>query len=244
MDFLRSIDCETLYLVGDIVDFWSLRRRHFWPPEHNDVVQKLLRKARHGTQVILVPGNHDDFMRGFLDIEFGKILLKADHIHVTAAGRRLLVIHGDQFDSVVARAPWLAHLGSRALAVSQVINQWFNWWRGRFGLPYWSLSGYLKHKVKHRARFLATFYATLMREAQHRGVDGVVCGHLHAPGVRDLGPITYYNDGDWVDHCTALVEYDDGRMELLNWADKGLPLQDHPPSLADARLPRETGETA
>jgi len=215
LDFLRVTDSDTLYLTGDIIDIWRLRRRHFWPQEHNDVIQKLLRKARRGTRVLLIPGNHDDFFRQFHGMEFGKIEIRPDFVHRTADGRRLLVIHGDQFDSVVARAPWLAHLGTGALAVSQVVNQWLNWGRRRLGLPYWSLSGYLKHKVKHRARFIAAFDAALSIEARRRGVDGVVCGHLHFPACRDLGGIMYYNDGDWVDHGTALVEHFDGRMEIL-----------------------------
>jgi UDP-2,3-diacylglucosamine pyrophosphatase LpxH len=228
LDFLRQVESDTLYLVGDVIDFWRLRHRHYWPQEHNDVIQKLLRKARRGTRVILVPGNHDDFLRDFLGMEFGKIEIRADAIHRTADGRRLLVIHGDQFDSVVARAPWLAHLGTRALAISQVFNQGYNWIRRRCGLPYWSLSGYLKHKVKHRARFIATFDAALLREAQARGVDGVVCGHLHAPTVRPVGAITYYNDGDWVDNCTALVEHADGRLELLHWPEPETHPADEP----------------
>lgn len=235
LDFLRNVETDTLYLVGDIIDFWRLKRRHYWPQEHNDVIQKLLRKARRGTRVIFVPGNHDDFLRDFLGMEFGKIEIRADAVHETADRRRLLVIHGDQFDSVVARAPWLAHLGTRALAVSQVFNQAYNWCRRRLGLPYWSLSGYLKHKVKHRARFIATFDAALLREAAARNVDGVVCGHLHAPAVRQINGITYYNDGDWVDNCTALVEHADGRMELLHWPE---------PSAKPAEAPTETGVSA
>lgn len=215
LDFLRESESDTLYLNGDIIDIWRLRRRHFWPQEHNDVIQKVLRKARRGTRVLLIPGNHDDFFRQFQDMEFGKIEIRADAVHLTADGRRLLVIHGDQFDSVVAGAPWLAHLGSGALAVFQVFNQWLNWIRLRVGLPYWSLSGYLKHKVKHRAKFIAAFNTALSAEAKRRGVDGVVCGHLHFPAVRDLGGVTYYNDGDWVDHGTALVEHHDGRMEIV-----------------------------
>ncbi|NYZ12335.1 UDP-2,3-diacylglucosamine diphosphatase [Azospirillum sp. RWY-5-1] len=217
LDFLRECEAETLYLVGDIVDVWRLRRRRFWPQEHSDVVQKLLRKARRGTRVILVPGNHDDVLHDYVGLEFGQILIKPDHIHETADGRRLLVIHGDQFDTVVARAPWLAHLGTHALAVSQLVNQWFNWWRRVFGYPYWSLSGYLKHKVKHRAAFIAKFDAALVLEAERRGVDGVVCGHIHHPEIRQIGAITYYNDGDWVDSCTALVEDENGQLELIRW---------------------------
>jgi UDP-2,3-diacylglucosamine pyrophosphatase LpxH len=217
LDFLRSVESDTLYLVGDIIDFWRLRRRHYWPQEHNDVIQKLLRKARRGTKVMLVPGNHDDFLRDFYGMEFGKILIRPDHIHLGADGRRILVIHGDQFDSVVKHAPWLAHLGTGALAASQVINQALNWCRRRMGLPYWSLSGYLKHKVKHRAKYIAAFDQAMAAEVRRRGVDGVVCGHLHAPAIRETTGFAYYNDGDWVDNCTAVVEHHDGRMELLHW---------------------------
>lgn len=235
LDFLRCVESDTLYLVGDVVDFWRLRRRHFWPQEHNDVIQKLLRKARKGTRVILIPGNHDDMMRNFLGLEFGKILIEDDHIHETADGRRILVIHGDQFDAVVAHAPWLAHLGTSALAVSQVVNQWLNWGRRQFGYPYWSLSGYLKHKVKHRGDAIAKFDAALLLEAERRGVDGVVCGHIHTPDIRPLGSITYYNDGDWVDNCTALVEDESGQMELLHWPE---------PAPTVKAVPADTGVAA
>lgn len=217
LDFLRQVESDTLFLVGDVVDFWRLKRRHYWPDDHNAVIQKLLRKARKGTRVVLVPGNHDDFLRDFLDMEFGQILIAADYVHETADGRRLLVIHGDQFDGLVAHAPWLAHLGTHANAAAQLVNQWFNWGRRRLGYGYWSLSGYLKHRVKHRGNFLAKFDAALAAEAERRGVDGVVCGHVHSPDIRQIGAITCYNDGDWVDNCTALVEDHQGQIQLLRW---------------------------
>jgi len=219
LDFLRSVECDTLYLVGDVIDFWRMRRARYWPQSHNDVVQKLLRKARKGTRVILTPGNHDDMLRGYLDHEFGRILVVGDAIHEMADGRRFLVIHGDQFDSVVARAPWLGHLGTHANAASQLVNQWFNFVRLKLGYPYWSLSGYLKHKVKHRGQFIANYENALVEEARRRGVDGVVCGHIHYPQHKELEGILYYNDGDWVDNCTALVEHESGELELLRWLD-------------------------
>lgn len=217
LGFLRAAEADTLYLAGDVIDFWSMRHRHHWPQSHNDVVQKLLRKARKGTRVILVPGNHDDMLRGYLGMEFGGVLIRADHVHETADGRRLLVIHGDRFDTVVARAPWLAHLGTRANAVSQRVNEVFNWVRRRLGYPYWSLSGYLKHRVKHAGDFMPRFEEALLREARLRGVDGVVCGHVHRPEARNIDGVAYYNLGDWVDSCTALVEHRDGRLQLLHW---------------------------
>ena len=170
MDFLRRTECETMYLVGDIIDIWRLKVARYWPQSHNDVVQKLLRRARKGCRMIYVPGNHDDAMRNYLDYEFGRVQVVGDWIHETADGRTLLVIHGDQFDSVVARAPWIGRLGTHANAASQLVNQWFNVGRRRLGYPYWSLSGYLKQKVRHRGDFIKNYETALAAEARRRGV--------------------------------------------------------------------------
>ena len=197
LDFLRSVECDTLYLVGDVIDFWRMRRARYWPQSHNDVVQKLLRKARKGTRVILTPGNHDDMLRGYVDHEFGRILVVGDAIHETADGRRLLVIHGDQFDSIVRYARWLAILGDLGIRHGAAHQQWLNWARRKLGLPYWSLSAYLKHKVKNAVQFIDNYETRWSSEARRRGVDGVVCGHIHYPQHKLLDGILYYNDGDW-----------------------------------------------
>ena len=219
LDFLRHTESDTLYLVGDIIDGWQLRRNWFWLQSHNDVVQKVLRKARKGTRVVFVPGNHDEFARQFVGLHFGEIEVLEEDVHVLADGRRLWVTHGDQFDGVIQHTRWLAHLGDAAYEFTLRLNHWFNSIRSRMGLRYWSLSQYLKHKVKNAVSFICDFEETLAAEARRRGVDGVVCGHIHKAEIRDIGGILYCNDGDWVESLSALVEHDDGRLELLFWAE-------------------------
>jgi UDP-2,3-diacylglucosamine pyrophosphatase LpxH len=221
LDFLRCNDCDYLYLVGDIIDGWQLRRTWYWDQKHNDVVQKILRKARKGTRVVYVPGNHDEFARDYVDNLFGGIAVKSEAIHEMRDGRRLLVMHGDQFDGVVRYAKWLAILGDVAYQAALGLNYWFNRIRRRLGYPYWSLSAYLKHKVKNAVQFIDDFEAVVAREAAQRGVDGVVCGHIHKAEMKEIDGILYCNDGDWVESCTALVETLDGRLEILHWSDAG-----------------------
>ena len=217
LDFLKHTESEYLYLVGDIVDGWRLRRSWYWPQPHNDVVQKILRKARKGTNVVFVPGNHDEFARGYTEHNFGDITVVTQAIHVTADGRRFLILHGDAFDGVVKYAKWLAHLGDWAYTVALGANHWFNLVRRRLGYSYWSLSAYLKHKVKNAVQFIDDYEQTVVEEARRQGVDGVVCGHIHHAELREVGGIVYANDGDWVESCTALVEHADGRMEIIHW---------------------------
>ena len=219
LDFLKHTESEYLYLVGDIIDGWRLRRSWYWPQDHNDVVQKLLRKARKGTNVIFVPGNHDEFARGYTGFNFGDIPVMSEAIHETADGKRLLVLHGDQFDGVLKYAKWLAHLGDHAYTVALTINHWVNWVGRRLGFNYWSLSAYLKHKVKNAVQFINSYEESMADVARHRGVDGVVCGHIHHAELRQVGSVLYANDGDWVESCTALVEHADGRLEILRWAE-------------------------
>lgn len=217
IDFLKHHPSQTLYLVGDIIDGWQLRRRWHWPQAHNDVVQKLLRCARKGCRVVFVPGNHDEFARQFLGLHFGGIEVVEHAIHHTADGRRLWVIHGDQFDAVVQCAKWLAYLGDNLYELSLRLNRHLNVWRARLGLPYWSLSQYLKHRVKRALNFMTAFEEAVAQEARKRGMDGVVCGHIHRPEIRDIGGVLYCNDGDWVESCSALVEHMDGRLEIVYW---------------------------
>ncbi|MEY8878864.1 MAG: UDP-2,3-diacylglucosamine diphosphatase [Leptothrix sp. (in: b-proteobacteria)] len=219
LDFLRHVHCQHLYLVGDIIDGWQLRRRWYWPQAHNDVVQKLLRKARKGTHVVFVPGNHDEFARRYLGHQFGGIEVAEECIHVTADGRRFWVTHGDLFDGVVQCARWLAHLGDRAYEFTLKLNSHLNSLRARMGLPYWSLSRYLKLKVKRAVSFIGDFEAAVAREARKRGADGVVCGHIHHAELRQIDGITYANDGDWVESLTALVERADGTLEIIDWSE-------------------------
>jgi UDP-2,3-diacylglucosamine pyrophosphatase LpxH len=220
LDFLRHVDCQTLYLVGDIIDGWQLRRQWHWPQAHNDVVQKVLRKARKGTRVVFVPGNHDEFARKYLGHNFGGVDVMEECIHLTADGRRLWVTHGDYFDGVIQCAKWLAYVGDWAYETTLRINRHLNRLRARLGLPYWSLSRYLKLKVKRAASYVGQFEAAVAREARARGADGVVCGHIHHAELRDIDGVLYANDGDWVESLTALVEHADGRLEILDWSQR------------------------
>jgi UDP-2,3-diacylglucosamine pyrophosphatase LpxH len=220
LDFLRWNDSEFLYLVGDIVDGWRLRRSWYWTQSHNDVIQKLLRKARKGTKVTYIPGNHDEWLRGYTEIELGGVKVVDEAIHETADGRRLLIIHGDAYDGVVKYARWLALLGDWAYNLMIWLNTHFNRLRRRLGYPYWSLSAYLKGKVKNAVVYVGNFAEAVADEARRRGVDGVVCGHIHKAEIRELGGILYCNDGDWVESCTALVEHWDGRLEIVDWMEQ------------------------
>ncbi|MBS3960521.1 MAG: UDP-2,3-diacylglucosamine diphosphatase [Sandarakinorhabdus sp.] len=219
-DFLKTVECDTLFLVGDIIDGWRLKRGWFWPTRHNDVVRRVLKMAKKGTRVIYVPGNHDEVLRDFIGLCFGDIEIMAEAVHETADGRKLLVLHGDEFDGVVLYARWLAFLGDHAYGALLKLNRSFNVCRRAFGLPYWSLSAHLKKKVKNAVEYVCRYEEAVAHAARERGANGVVCGHIHSAEIRQFGDITYYNDGDWVESCTALVEHADGRMEILDWAQK------------------------
>jgi UDP-2,3-diacylglucosamine pyrophosphatase LpxH len=218
LDFIRHMECDTLYLVGDIIDGWKLKSGWFWPQAHNDVVQKVLRIARKGSRVIYIPGNHDEGGRDFCGVHLGGVIVTRDAIHETADGRRFLVLHGDEFDGVTRHARWLAFLGDWAYRTVLALNTVFNHARRRLGFGYWSLSAYLKVKVKNALQFIENFEAAVAEEARRRGVDGVICGHIHKAEMRVIDGIEYINDGDWVESCTALVEHMDGRLEILEWA--------------------------
>jgi len=218
LDFIREIECETLYLVGDIVDGWKMKSGWYWPQSHNDVVQKILRLARKGVSVIYVPGNHDDRIRDFCGVHFGGVVVARDAIHETADGKRYLVIHGDEFDGVVQHARWLAFLGDWAYRALLASNTLINRARRRLGFGYWSFSAFLKTRVKNALQFIENFEQAVAEEARRRGVDGVICGHIHKAERRMIGEVDYINDGDWVESCTALVEHPDGRLEILEWA--------------------------
>ncbi|PTQ12303.1 UDP-2,3-diacylglucosamine hydrolase [Sphingomonas oleivorans] len=220
IDFLDSTDSETMYLVGDIIDGWKLRRSWYWPALHNDVVWRVLKRARRGTRIVYIPGNHDEMIRQFAGLTFGGIEVRDEVIHTTADGRKLLVLHGDRFDTVVMCARWLAFLGDAAYELLLKLNVVINAVRRRFDLPYWSLAKHAKHKVKNAVEFISRYEEAVAHEAVVQGVDGVVCGHIHTAEMRRFGDVAYYNDGDWVEGCTALVEHFDGRMEILHWADE------------------------
>jgi UDP-2,3-diacylglucosamine pyrophosphatase LpxH len=218
-DFLRSVSCQNLYLVGDIIDGWRLRRSWFWDHHHDEVLRLILRAARGGTNVVYVPGNHDEMMRKYvpLGLEIAGVKLQMEAEHTTADGKRLLITHGDAFDSVVRHAKLLALLGDWAYTVALGVNRYFNQIRVKLGYPYWSLSAWLKLQVKEAVKAIDRFETALADDAHKRGFDGVVCGHIHHAEMRMVNGVMYLNDGDWVESCTALVEHADGTLELVDW---------------------------
>lgn len=218
LDFLAHYESEYLYLVGDIVDGWKLRRAWYWPASHNMVVETLLRRAREGVKVFYIPGNHDEMFREYCGLEFGGVTLVDNAIHETADGRKLLVIHGDQFDVVVKNAKWLAHVGDHAYRTLLWLNTYLNVVRRRLGFSYWSLSAYLKQRVKNAVEFMSAFEDAVAGEAKRLEVDGVVCGHIHHAEIRPIKGTLYCNDGDWVESCTAMVEQMDGQLQIIDWA--------------------------
>ena len=219
LDFLRRTEAETIYLVGDIVDGWRIKRGWYWPQEHNDVVQKLLRKVRKGVRLIYVPGNHDEFLRDYLGVHFGGIEVAESTIHHGLDGRRYLVTHGDAFDVVVRHARWLALLGDWAYQTALVINAYLNICRRLLGLGYWSLSQWAKLKVKDAVNYIGEYELALVTEAKRQGVDGIVCGHIHHAAINDRLGLRYMNCGDWVESCTALAETHDGEFVIIRWAE-------------------------
>ena len=235
LDFLRHTTSDYLYLVGDIIDLWALRGSWQWPQLHGDVVQTVLEKARQGTRVVYIPGNHDELFRDYVGLSFGGVRIHGEAIHVTADGRRSLVLHGDEFDCVVKHNKAVALIGSGAYEVLLSANRWVNLVRRRFGLPYWSLAAYLKHKVKNAVNFISNFEHALTHEAIKRGLDGLVCGHIHKGAIETMNGILYCNDGDWVESCTALVEDASGEIRLLHWADESVWLlaETQDPSIAE-----------
>ncbi len=214
--FLKRIKCEKLYLVGDVIDMWRLKQRWYWPRAHNKVIRRLLRLANHGTEVILVPGNHDEAARQFVGLTFGDVKLKRHAAHETADGKKLLVTHGDEFDLVVQNARLLSVVGSWAYDWLVTANRFYNRVRQAMGMPYKSFSQAIKLKVKSACRFISDFETTLVEQARRKGFDGVVCGHIHKGECRPDGEVAYYNCGDWVESCTALVEHDDGKIQLID----------------------------
>jgi UDP-2,3-diacylglucosamine pyrophosphatase LpxH len=226
LQFLRTHDADVIYLVGDIVDFWRIKRTANWPQAHNDVLQKLLRKVRKGTRIVYLPGNHDEAMRDYVGAKFGGIEIVDSLIHTTADGKKALVVHGDQFDVVVHYAKWLAVLGDKAYVAALWANTHLNFARRKAGMSYWSLSAFLKHKVKQAVNFISAFESALANEARKQGAEMVICGHIHHVAIRQMGDVTYINTGDWVESGTAIGENIDGSLEIINW------MRDHEKLLA------------
>ncbi|MGC1480445.1 MAG: UDP-2,3-diacylglucosamine diphosphatase [Chthoniobacterales bacterium] len=231
LEFLRDNEFETLYLVGDLIDIWALKRARYWPQEHNDVIQKLLRKGRKGTEIVYIIGNHDEFLASFYG-DFASVTLQKNAVHATADGRRILVIHGHELDTVVQNLGWLAHVGDLGYHALMRLNVVVNFVRRRFGLGYWSLSKYVKAEVKNVVSFVGQFEESVIRYAADYRVDAVLCGHIHTAAVNDVHGVTYYNTGDWVESCTAIVEHFDGKMELIHQ-----PIEPTAQRLADELVP-------
>jgi UDP-2,3-diacylglucosamine pyrophosphatase LpxH len=222
LEFLREYPAENVFLIGDIVDFWAMNRSIYWTPAQNTVVQKILRRARHGERVMLIPGNHDEALREYVDAAFGDIELASEHVHTTVDGRRFLLIHGDEFDQVTRHHRWVALLGDVAYNWLVRCNALVSWTRRRLGIAgYWSLAGYAKRKVKKALQFVLDFEESVVHAAHQRGLDGVICGHIHCAALREVDGLIYANCGDWVDSCTAVVEHPDGRLEVVTWAQPG-----------------------
>jgi UDP-2,3-diacylglucosamine pyrophosphatase LpxH len=217
LDFLHQVEMDTLFLVGDIIDVWSMKKTMFWPQSHNNVVRTILGKAKRGTKVIFVPGNHDEVFREFDGAVFGNLEIHREYIHAGADGRRMLILHGDEFDSVVKFSPWLAKLGSNIYDILLAANPYINWVRRLFGLPHWSLSACLKNKTKSACQYIGSFEDAVAQAASKRNVDTVVCGHIHRAEIRKINGILYCNDGDWVESCTSLVEDFNGHLRLIEW---------------------------
>ena len=222
LEFLREYSADHTFLIGDIVDFWAMSRSICWPRSHNTVVQKLLRRARHGERVVFIPGNHDEALREYCGTVFGDIAVANEWVHHSAAGKCYLLIHGDQFDQVTRHHRWVAVLGDQAYTVLVKLNTVLSWIRRKLGRPgYWSLAGYAKRKVKTALNFIFDFEESAVHHARERGLDGVICGHIHWATIRQIDGLDYINCGDWVDSCTAIVEHFDGRMELVTWGAPG-----------------------
>ena len=238
LDFLREYETENLFLIGDIVDFWAMSRSIYWTAAQNTFVQKILRRARRGERVLFIPGNHDEALREYAGIAFGDIEVVSEHVHQLADGRRFLLLHGDEFDQITRHHRWVAVLGDVAYNLLVRINGLLSYARRRMGIAgYWSLAGYAKRRVKKALQFVFDFEASAIHSARQRGLDGIICGHIHSAAICQVGELCYVNCGDWVDSCTAIVEHHDGGLELIAWGSAQV--------LAEATLPAaHTEETA
>jgi len=217
LDYLHHVEMDYLFLVGDIIDVWSMKKTMYWPQSHNNVLRTILGKSKRGTKVIFVPGNHDEVFRDFDGAVFGNLEIHREYLHRGADGRQMLILHGDEFDSVVKCSPWLAKLGSNLYDILLAINPYINWVRRKFNLPHWSLSAYLKHKAKKAVQYIGSFEDAVAQAARKRGVETVVCGHIHRAEIRDINGVLYCNDGDWVESCSSLVEDMNGQLRLIDW---------------------------
>jgi UDP-2,3-diacylglucosamine pyrophosphatase LpxH len=229
LDLLREYDSDHLFLVGDIVDLWAMSRGLYWSAAQNTVVQKVLRRARHGAKVVFVPGNHDEALRDYVGSSFGDIRVVREHVHTAADGKRYVLLHGDEFDQVTRHHRWVAILGDVSYNALVRVNLSLSLVRRTLGIAgYWSLAGFAKRKVKSAVSFIYNFEEAVVRNVKRLGLDGVICGHIHCASIKQIGSVTYINCGDWVDSCTAIVEHHDGRMELVDWGHAAAPPTSRP----------------
>ncbi|MET0069009.1 MAG: UDP-2,3-diacylglucosamine diphosphatase [Candidatus Thiodiazotropha sp.] len=224
LDFLKHTDSDNLYLVGDILDFWKMRSGWYWPNINNEIVHQIIAKAKRGTRVVYVPGNHDEVMRDYFNFHVSGIEIQKEVIHTTADNKRLLILHGDEFDGVVMNNKWLAHLGSDAYDLLLWLNRWFNIARRRLGFGYWSLSAYLKNQVKEAVKYIGNYEEAVIHTVRERNLDGVICGHIHHAVINEMDGLVYANCGDWVESCTALAEAPDGSLKLIRWVEDSMRL--------------------
>lgn len=233
-DFLKNTECDTLYLVGDIIDGWKLRKSFYWPETNTRIIHQIMKKVQNGTRVIYVPGNHDEALRDYLNIEMAGIEIRGEALFESIKGKRFLVLHGDEFDCVVMNNKWLAHLGSWAYDVLLWTNRWFNFVRRKLGFGYWSLSAFLKHQVKQAVAHIGNFEEAVVKAARDRDMDGVICGHIHHAAIIEFEGVTYANCGDWVESCSALAEDAGGSLRLIHWARDSAILLDEGKERTDA----------
>jgi UDP-2,3-diacylglucosamine pyrophosphatase LpxH len=220
LDFLRTTETEYLYLVGDIIDLWSMKRIMYWPQDHNNVIRTILGKAKHGTKVIYIPGNHDEQFREYSGMVFGNLEIHEEYEHTTADGRRILMLHGDKFDAIMKCSRLAEFVGSLGYDLLLYSHRMFDRIRRRLGFPFWSLAKFIKFRVRNAVKHIRKFETIVAHDAKRRGADGVICGHIHHADIRYIDGVLYCNDGDWIENCTALVERHDGTIELLHWSDK------------------------
>jgi len=220
INFLKLNSADKLYLIGDIVDGWKIQEnKWYWKQSHTNVVRRILGFAKQGSEVIYIAGNHDEFLRPMIPygISFGRIQIANQFTHEGLDGKKYLVVHGDLFDGITRLAPWVSFIGDRAYDILINLNTKFNWWRHKLGFGYWSLSQFLKQRVKRAVDFIFHFERNLTDYGRKRGYDGVICGHIHKAEIKTVNGIIYMNDGDWVESCTALVEHHDGHWEIVTW---------------------------
>ena len=222
LDFLHASDSEYLYLVGDIIDIWNMKKGLYWPQQHNNVIRTILGKAKRGTKVVYVPGNHDELLRDYDGLSFGNVMIRREALHITRDGRRLLIMHGDEFDGAVKCNKVLEIVGIKAYDLLLELNQLYNLLRRKLGFPYWSLAAYLKHKMRNAVKYIDSFEHAVSHEAHRRRVDGLICGHIHRAKLTRLNGVDYCNTGDWVESCTALGEDAQGNLHLIEWARESL----------------------